>query len=156
MDFSKVKLLIYDCDGVLTDNRVLVDETGKESAFFHRGDGYGVRLIRELGIPQIIVSTEVNPIVKYRAEKLKIEVFHSGEDKASAVKRCGDEHGIEPSFAMFIGNDLNDYKAMMAVGFRGCPSDAEPEIQAISHWISSKAGGFGVIRELCRCLYESR
>ena len=156
MDFSEVKLLIYDCDGVLTDNRVLVDENGKESALFHRGDGYGVRLIRDLGIPQIIISTEVNPVVKHRAQKLKIEVLHSVEDKATAVRNCCEKHGVETACAMFIGNDLNDYNAMMAVGFRGCPADAEPEIKAISHWIAEKSGGFGVIRELCRLLYESR
>ena len=74
MGFSNIKLLIYDCDGVLTDNRVLVDETGQESVLFHRGDGYGIRMLKELGIEQMIVSTETNPIVARRAEKLKISV----------------------------------------------------------------------------------
>ena len=156
MDFSRVRLLIYDCDGVLTDNRVVVSGTGEESAVFHRGDGTGVRLLREAGIRQVIISTEVNPIVEHRARKLKIGVLHAVEDKRQAVLDYCGENGFSPQEAMFIGNDVNDLAAMQAVGACGCPRDAEPEVLAISGWVSEKDGGCGVIRQLCREILNSR
>ena len=152
MNLLSVKLLIYDCDGVLTDNRVLVDETGKESVFFHRGDGYGIQMLKQMGIKQMIISTEQNSVVERRAEKLSIDIIHAVEDKRIEVIRCCRKCGISTEQAMFIGNDLNDFDAMKTTGFCGCPQDAEPEIKEISHWVSTKAGGHGVIRELYRIL----
>lgn len=150
MEWEKVHLLIYDCDGVLTDNRVLVSETGEEYAIFHRGDGFGIRMLKDLGIRQVIISTEANPIVMHRARKLDIDVLYHISDKRSAVLAYCRENGFMPNEAMFIGNDLNDCEAMEAVGFRGCPNDAEPEIRMISDWVSERNGGCGVIRDLYR------
>ena len=145
-----VELLIYDCDGVLTDNKVLVDGEGHEYAIFNRGDGYAISCLKKIGYKQIIVSTESNPIVKARGEKLKLDVIHNTEDKESIVKEYCAKNNISLEKVMFIGNDLNDRDAMMAVGYRGCPMDAEPEILDISDWVSTKKGGDGVIRELYR------
>ncbi len=147
---ENIKLLVYDCDGVLTDNKVIVDENGKEYATFNRGDGYGIAHIRELGIEQIVVSTEINPIVVKRCEKLKLPVVNAVENKEDCVRRYCCENDILLEDTMFIGNDLNDLSAMNAVGYRGCPKDAEPEIINVCDWISSKNGGDGVIRELSR------
>ncbi len=155
-DLSEIRLLIYDCDGVLTDNRVIVSERGEESAVFHRGDGTGIRLLREAGVRQVIVSTELNPIVEHRARKLRIDVIHAVEDKRQAVVDYCKVNGFPLEAAMFIGNDVNDLEAMRTVGACGCPRDAEPEVLAISHWISEKNGGFGVIRELSREILKSR
>ena len=156
MDFSHIDLLIYDCDGVLTDNRVIVSETGEESAVFNRGDGTGIRLLREAGIRQVIISTEVNPIVEHRARKLNIDVLHTVKDKRQAVQEYCGQNGISLQETMFIGNDVNDLEAMKAVGACGCPKDAEPEVLAVSGWISEKNGGAGVIRELCREILNGR
>lgn len=149
-------LLVYDCDGVLTDNRVLLDETGKESVFFHRGDGYGIRMLKELGVTQVILSTEVNPVVRKRAEKLKIPVIHGVEKKEKQLDEYCRVHNISFDQVMYIGNDLNDLEAMKLVGIRGCPADAEPEIKEICQWISTQNGGQGVIRELYRVLSRKR
>lgn len=156
MDFSKIGLLAYDCDGVLTDNRVYVSEDGRETAAFSRGDGYGIRLLKEAGIPQVIISTEGNPIVKHRAAKLGLDVIYQVGDKKSALLDYCVAHGVPAWQVMFIGNDLNDLDAMLAAGYRGCPADAEPEIKRASHWISSKKGGYGVIRELAREILPGR
>ena len=150
---SNIELLVYDCDGVLTDNRVIVDENGTESAIFNRGDGYAISRIKDdLKIAQIVVSTEKNPIVTKRCEKLGIDVINGVGDKASVISNYCKEAGIELNDVMFIGNDLNDECAMNIVGFTGCPQDAEYEITRISKWISEKKGGYGVIRDLYRCL----
>ena len=140
---KKLKLLIYDFDGVMTDNRVMVDQDGRESVVVNRGDGYGVSRIKKLGIEQVIVSTETNPVVRRRAEKLNIGVIHGVEDT---------KKGYAVENVMFIGNDLNDYEAMMSVGLKGAPADAEEEILNIADWVSEAKGGYGVIRELFRLL----
>ncbi len=149
-------LIVYDFDGVMTDNRAMVDEHGNEAVFVHRGDGYGVRMIKDsLTIPQIILSTEANPVVTRRAEKLKIPVIHNaGDDKKTILANYCNSNNITLDDVMYIGNDLNDYDAMMICGFRACPADAEPEIIEISDHVFSSKGGYGVIRELYRILSE--
>ena len=120
---TQIKLLVYDFDGVMTDNRVLVDENGKESVIVHRGDGYAVSQIFKLGINQIILSTERNDVVTKRGKKLNLDVIHGVEDKKTIMK---------------------------CVGLKGCPADAECEILEIADWIAKSKGGYGVIRELLR------
>ncbi len=150
------KLIVYDFDGVMTDNRVTVDENGKESVTVHRGDGWGVRMIKdELKIPQIILSTEANPVVVRRAEKLKIPVIHNvGDSKRQILMKYCAENGFAHADILYIGNDLNDFDAMMMCGHHACPADAEPEIKTVSDFIFGAKGGYGVIRELYRLLSE--
>lgn len=150
--FKNVKCIIYDFDGVMTDNRVLVSEDGKESVVVNRQDGYGVRMIRSLGIQQMILSTEVNSVVTKRAEKLKLDVINGCNDKRTSLIQFCKANQIMFEETLFIGNDMNDYEAMRLCGLRGCPKDAEKEILQICDWISDKNGGYGVIRELYRLL----
>lgn len=152
MQIKNLKLIIYDFDGVMTDNRVMVDQDGKESVIVNRGDGYGVSQIKTLGIDQVIISTERNQVVRRRAEKLGIEVIHGVENKKTTVDAYCRDHGYDLKQVMFIGNDLNDYDAMMSVGIKGAPADAEEEILAIADWVSEAGGGYGVIRQLFRML----
>ena len=155
MKAAEIAMIIYDCDGVLTDNRVIVDENGKESAVFHRGDGFAVSAIAAMGIRQMILSTEENPIVRERAAKLKIPVIYRTKDKKGTLRRYCEEQGIRLERVLYIGNDLNDLDAMLLCGHRGCPADAEPEIRSLCDWVSSKNGGYGVVRELYRMLSGS-
>ena len=155
--FHEIELLVYDCDGVLTDNRVIVDQHGNESAIFNRGDGLAITAIaKDLNIPQLIISTEKNPIILHRAKKLNIEVYNGVSDKKQALINYCLEHSIELKHVMYIGNDVNDLRVMEVVGIKGCPKDAESEILSISNWVSSKNGGFGVIRDLYRQLLTVR
>lgn len=152
---NEIKLIVYDFDGVMTDNRVIVDENGKESVIVHRGDGYGVRMIRDkLKIHQIILSTEENSVVKRRAEKLNIQVIHGVEVKEKVLRAYCDENNFKLSQVLFIGNDLNDLEAMQLCGKTACPSDAEPEIRLYVDYVFQAGGGFGVVRELYRMLSE--
>lgn len=149
-------LIVYDFDGVMTDNRALVDEHGNEAVFVHRGDGYGIRMIKdELKIPQIILSTEANPVVVRRAEKIKIPVIHNaGDSKKQILKKYCADNNIATDDIMYIGNDLNDFDVMMMCGLRACPADAEQEIISVSDYVFSSKGGYGVCRELYRILSE--
>ena len=149
-----IKLIVYDFDGVMTDNHVYVDENGKETVMVNRGDGWGVNMIRSLGIRQVIISTEVNPVVERRAEKLKLDVIHGVEDKRITLIKYCEQEGIELQDVMYIGNDLNDFEAMSVAGVKGVPADAEPEVKRIADWVSKKNGGDGVVRDLARTLSE--
>lgn len=144
-----IKLLILDFDGVMTDNRVLVDENGKESAWCHRGDGYGVGMLKKEGWEVMVVSTEPNPIVMHRCKKLKIPCIHNCTDKLSAVKEIAAEKELEPDKIAFVGNDLNDLAVMQWVGWPIAVADAQPEILAIAQKVTVKPGGHGAVREIC-------
>lgn len=154
----KPQLIVYDFDGVMTDNRALVDENGNESVFVHRGDGYGVRMIKDrLKILQVILSTEANSVVVRRAEKLNIPViYNAGDSKQKILTNYCDANGFELSYVMYIGNDINDLEAMKLCGYRTCPADAEPEILDISDYVFKAKGGYGVVRELYRILAEGK
>lgn len=149
---EQIDCIFYDFDGVMTDNRVLVSEDGKESVFANRGDGHGISLIKRMGIPQVIVSTEVNNVVERRAEKLRIDVIHGVADKGAIIRDYCSEKGYDLEHCVFIGNDLNDLPAFNVVGFKGAPKDAEEEILEIADWISSRNGGYGVIRDFYRLI----
>jgi YrbI family 3-deoxy-D-manno-octulosonate 8-phosphate phosphatase len=150
VNIKDISCIFYDFDGVMTDNRVLVDQNGMEYVYVNRSDGLGVAALKAAGITQVIISTEVNPVVERRAEKLGIPVVHGVKDKGETVKNYCAEHGIDASRAVFMGNDINDIPAFMAVGFKACPADAEPEVKDKADWISSCKGGYGAVRDLYR------
>lgn len=143
-----IKHLIYDFDGVMTDNRVLVDQDGKEAVFVNRSDGLAVGKIKKLGLTQIIISTERNLVVGVRAKKLGLPVRQSVEDKAAAVKKYLSENNFSPAETAFVGNDLNDLEAMRLVGWPIAPADAQPEVKKIAKLVLQTKGGHGAIREL--------
>jgi len=145
---NNINLIAYDFDGVMTDNKVYVDQNGVETVQVSRGDGLGVAEIRKLGYKQIIISTEKNPVVARRAKKLGIECFHGVDNKLKCLKDFTDSNGIKMEQVCFVGNDINDLEVMSAVGFKACPKDAYIEIINIADIIFSVCGGQGVIREL--------
>lgn len=153
---SNIVCIFYDFDGVMTDNRVLVSEDGKESVFVNRSDGLAVSEIRKAGIDQIIVSTEKNAVVEKRAQKLGIDVIHGVDNKADIIMRICKEKGYNLAEVMFVGNDINDLSALSICGYKGCPLDAVEEVKEICDWISDKNGGYGVIRDLYGYLFSLR
>lgn len=132
----------------MTDNRVLLNQDGLESVFVNRSDGLAISEIKKLGIQQIIISTERNPIVLKRAEKLELICFNDIEDKLVVLKKFMDENKYLPENSAFIGNDINDMDVMIFVANSICPADAHPEIKRIADYISIARGGEGVIREI--------
>jgi len=147
-----IKLIIYDFDGVMTDNTVIVDEDGKENVVCSRADGLAVAKIKELGIPQVIISTEENKVVAARAAKLRIPVLHGVADKKAAVLAYCVEQGVSPAEAVYVGNDMNDLEAMLAVGWPMCPQDACRKVRRIAKFALPVDGGKGVVRALWECM----
>lgn len=146
-----IDLIVYDFDGVLTDNRVLISEDGKESVFCNRSDGLAIGFMRKLNIPQIILSTEENKVVAVRARKLKITAIHGVKDKKQALSAYCRKQKINLKRVVYFGNDINDLEVMQAVGFPLAPADAAVRIKKIARTVVPVKGGAGVVREF----YES-
>jgi len=144
----KIKLIVYDFDGVMTDNKVYVDQNGIEMVQVNRADGLGVAEIKKLGIEQIIISTEKNPVVITRAKKLGIPCLQGIENKKMALFDYCKENDIDLKNVAYVGNDINDKNVMENTGLTFCPADAHEIIKNISDHVLRTKGGHGVIREL--------
>ncbi len=144
---GNIELIVYDFDGVMTDNRVSVDQNGVESVVVNRSDGLAVAMIKKAGIAQIILSTETNPVTRKRAEKLGIPCLNGIDDKLGVLKDYLAEKGIDREGVCFIGNDVNDLEAMKHVGFAVAPADAHPDVIKAAKSVTKARGGEGVVRE---------
>lgn len=153
---DSLDLIAYDFDGVMTDNRVILRQDGLESVVCNRGDGQGVSIIRSMGIAQIILSTEVNPVVRMRADKLKIPVIHGLDNKLAALLAYLKDIGGSLERTMFVGNDVNDLDCLKAVGYPVVPLDAHPRVKLPQAFVTECSGGMGVVRELAERLYRER
>lgn len=154
--WNDIVLIISDFDGVMTDDRVMIDENGKESVYVSRADGQGINILHSLGIELAIISTEINDVVEKRAEKLKVECIHGVANKAECMKRYCIEKDIPLSSVAYIGNDVNDYNAMMLSKIRIVPQDAYEEVKAIADYVTEAKGGYGVIREIAGVIKQNR
>ena len=143
-----INLIVYDFDGVMTDNKVYVDQNGREMVQVNRADGLGVSEIKKLGIEQIIISTEKNSVVSARASKLSIPCLQGIENKKDVLINYCKKNDINLKNIAYVGNDINDKEAMEIVGYSFCPVDAHGSIKEISNHILDTKGGNGVIREL--------
>lgn len=148
-ELERVRLLVLDFDGVLTDNRVLVDETGREAVWCHRGDGWGIGRLKEAGIEVVVVSTEDNPAVAARCSKLKIDCVQGCNDKLAAVKAVAQRRSLQPEQIAYIGNDVNDLECLKWVGLPIVVADAEPAVRPLARLVTTRRGGYGAVREVC-------
>jgi YrbI family 3-deoxy-D-manno-octulosonate 8-phosphate phosphatase len=147
-NLKNIDLIVYDFDGVMTDNKSLIFDDGKEAVFCNRADGLAIYRIKELGIPQIILSTEENRVVEARAKKLNIEVIYGVRDKKSTLIDFCKKKNYNLKRVLYIGNDINDLEVMKSIGYPIAPQDAYKEIKKIAKIIINVKGGNGVIRKL--------
>ena len=145
---ENIDAFIFDFDGVLTNNLVFVDQDGKELVSCNRSDGLAFDVLRKLKKPSYILSTEQNPIVSARAKKLKIQAIQGVEDKVEELLSLAKTNEYNLDRVLYVGNDINDYKAMKLCGYSACPSDSHEKIRSIATFVLQKKGGNGVIREL--------
>lgn len=153
-NFYNIELIVYDFDGVLTDNKVILREDGIESVVVNRSDGLAIRIIKNAGIKQIIISKEKNKVVEARAKKLGIPVIKGVNNKKEILSLYCRENNIKLNNVAYLGNDINDLEAMMIVGYPICPADAYKEIKKISKVILKVTGGNGVVRDLLNYIME--
>ena len=147
--FSDIKLIVFDFDGVFTNNKVYLDEEGCESVQCNRGDGMGISLLKKTRIPLFILSTEKNPIVLKRAEKLGIPAFNNIENKLQFLEEYISKSNISSDSVCYVGNDVNDLECLKKVGLPVVPSDAHEEVKKFARIILKNKGGDGAVREFC-------
>jgi N-acylneuraminate cytidylyltransferase len=148
---EKIKLIVSDFDGVITDNRVWTDQDGKESVAASRSDSMRIRELRELGIEVMILSSEVNPVVRARAEKMGVEEVHGIDirGKGEAFKKLLAEKKVDASQVIYIGNDINDLPCFEIAAWGVAVADAYPEVRRAADLVLKRGGGYGAVRELC-------
>ncbi|MCJ7623220.1 MAG: acylneuraminate cytidylyltransferase, partial [Anaerolineaceae bacterium] len=150
---ESIELIVFDFDGVMTDNRVWVNEEGGEMVAAYRSDSIGINLIRQVGIKVFVLSTEVNPVVAVRCKKLNLPVVQGIDDKATILKKYLQDHAINPQNVVYLGNDINDVPCFPVVGCAVVVADAQPEAIRKADIVLSRRGGQGAVRELCDMVF---
>ncbi|MBT4889931.1 MAG: acylneuraminate cytidylyltransferase [Rhodospirillales bacterium] len=150
---TDVDAILFDFDGVLTNNLVYCSQDGIEAVTCNRSDGLGFDMMRDLQIPNFIISKEKNPVVSARAKKLKVPVMQNVDDKAQAVMSLAEEYDFDLSRIMFVGNDVNDLTAMDLVGYPIAVADAHHSVKEASVRVLDQPGGGMVAREIMESIF---
>jgi len=150
---ENISLLVMDFDGVLTDNRVWVNDKGEESIAANRSDSLGLSILREkTGVECLVISKERNLVVEARCRKMQVPVMQAVDDKAAALKKVMIEKGLTSTEVIYMGNDTNDLPCFPMVGYTVAPADAHPEVARQADLVLTLNGGHGAVRELCDIL----
>lgn len=145
----RIDLVVLDFDGVMTENTVIVREDGTEAVICHRGDGWGIARLQEVGVPIIVLSTECNGVVGSRCGKLRIPCHQGVKDKGKFLVDYLSKQQIRREHVIYLGNDVNDLEAMQAVGFPVSVADGHPDVLKAARLVLRTVGGRGAVRELC-------
>jgi YrbI family 3-deoxy-D-manno-octulosonate 8-phosphate phosphatase len=151
-----IRLIVLDFDGVLTDNRVWVDQEGREMVAANRSDSMGINLLRRFGVETMVISTETNPVVAARCRKMNIEWIQGENDKAAAIKKVLRDRNIDAGEVIFVGNDVNDLPCFPIVGWSVAVADAMPEVLRQADHVLTRTGGHAAVRELCDLVMAKR
>jgi 3-deoxy-D-manno-octulosonate 8-phosphate phosphatase (KDO 8-P phosphatase) len=155
---ARVKLLLMDCDGVLTDGRITLLENGDEEKSFHTRDGHGLVLLHRAGLQSGIISGRTSSAVERRARDLGIRHVRQGtwdkiKDFAEVIAAAG---GIAENEIAYIGDDVTDIPLMLRCGLAVAVSDATEETRAAAHYVTALPGGFGAVREVCELILKAQ
>ncbi|MGC3994162.1 MAG: acylneuraminate cytidylyltransferase [Propionicimonas sp.] len=145
---GEVDAVVLDFDGTQTDDRAWVAADGTERVAVHRGDGMGVAAMRRAGLPVLILSTEVNPVVAARAAKLGVECRHGIPEKGDELAAWLDEQGLAASRVLYLGNDINDLPCFAQVGWPVAVASAHAAVRAAARSVTTVPGGHGAVREI--------
>ena len=153
---ARLKLLLMDCDGVLTDGRITLLDGGDEQKSFHTRDGHGLVLLHRAGLQSGIISGRTSSAVERRALDLGIKFVRQGTfNKIVDFEEVLREAGVEESETAFIGDDVTDVPLMRRSGLAFAVADATPETRAAAHYVTRMPGGFGAVREVCELILKA-
>jgi YrbI family 3-deoxy-D-manno-octulosonate 8-phosphate phosphatase len=146
IDLSQIRLVVFDFDGVFSDNRVWTNDRGEESVACYRGDSLGLRRLDEVGVDYLVITQETNEAVPARARKIRIECLCGVEDKLTVLREQVERRGIT----------LADAECLEVVGLPVVPADAWPEVVPLAKLVLTRAGGHGCVRELCDAVWSAK
>ena len=154
---KKLKLLILDVDGVLTDGKLFFDNEGNEYKSFHARDGHGIKLLRQTGVEVAVISGRKSNSVALRMKNLGIEhVYQGHENKQAAFNEILEKIDITPEQAAQVGDDLLDLPIMIRVGLSIAVSDANFAVKQRADWCTTLPGGHGAVREVCDFIMQAQ
>ncbi len=154
---QKIRLLILDVDGVLTDGRIIYTDSGEELKFFHVRDGHGIRLLQQVGIEVALITGRHSQVVAHRAKNLEItKVYQGVRNKLAVLLALQRELALTAEEIAVVGDDLVDLGMMRRVGLAVAVADAPPEVQEHAHWVTTKPGGRGAVRELAEFILKAQ
>jgi 3-deoxy-D-manno-octulosonate 8-phosphate phosphatase (KDO 8-P phosphatase) len=152
-----VRLLLLDCDGVLTDGRITLVEGGDEQKSFHTRDGHGLVLLHRAGLRSGIISGRSSRIVAARAADLGVAYVRQGAlDKLEVFEELLDEAGVGPSEVAYVGDDVVDVPLMRRSGLAVAVADATEDTREAAHYVTRLPGGFGAVREVCELILKAQ
>jgi 3-deoxy-D-manno-octulosonate 8-phosphate phosphatase (KDO 8-P phosphatase) len=152
-----IQLILSDVDGVLTDGRIIYDNSGVETKVFHVRDGLGIKLWQKSGFSFGIVTSRNSQIVRMRSAELGITHVRQGfDEKLPAALDIMNQLGVKPAQVCYIGDDLPDLPVMRQVGLSVAPADGAEDVRKASHWVLERAGGEGCVRELVERLLKAK
>lgn len=149
-----IKLVAFDFDGVFTDNHVYVCQDGREMVCCWRSDGVGLSRLKEAGVKTVVITSEINPVVKKRCDKMEIECITGCRDKLSVLKRLMREQNLSPDEVCFMGNDLPDLECLKYVGYPVAVRGSAVEVLKVAKYVTEREGGAGAVREVCDLIYN--
>lgn len=154
---KKIKLLLLDVDGVLTDGRIIYDSRGQDLKFFDVHDGMGVYLLKKMGIPTILITAKGSKAIKPRAKDMQVEaVFEDISPKSSVLSKILKKYSAESNELCFVGDDLVDICLMKRVGLPIAVGNAAFEIKKAAAYITTKQGGRGAVREVAELILKAQ
>lgn len=154
---KRVKILVVDIDGVMTDGRIVYSGYGEELKFFDVTDGFGITLLARGGVKTVIITAKKSKIVKHRARDLKVAYAYQGFlDKLIAFQDLLKRFKVTPEEVCFMGDDLIDIPILKRVGFAIAVPNALDEVKEHAHHITQKSGGRGAVREICDFLLKAQ
>ncbi|PZR14979.1 MAG: 3-deoxy-D-manno-octulosonate 8-phosphate phosphatase [Archangium gephyra] len=153
---ANIKAVVFDVDGVLTDGALWYGPGGEAIKRFDVKDGHAIVLARLTSLPVAILTARNSPIVDVRARELKIAtVFQGRIHKGPAFLELAEQLGLQPQQLAYMGDDVNDLPAMARAGLSGCPANAVPEVLEAVHFVSTRNGGHGAVREFIELILKA-
>ena len=153
---KKIKLLILDVDGVLTDGRIIYDNFGDEIKCFNVYDGFGMTLLHRAGIKSVIITAKKTRVVKRRAKDMHVAKVYSNYEKLKVYEKVIKRFRVKDEETCFIGDDLIDLPVLKRVGLSAAPPEAMEEVKNICHYITKKSGGKGAVREVIEIILKAQ
>ncbi|MDH5301160.1 MAG: 3-deoxy-manno-octulosonate-8-phosphatase KdsC [Gammaproteobacteria bacterium] len=154
---AQVKLVIFDVDGVLTDGRLYVTESGDEIKAFHSRDGHGMKMLQSTGVNVGIITGRTSGIVTHRMNELGIKHVYQGQkDKVPAFRELISKLELSPEQVAYVGDDVVDLPVMLKVGLAIAVQDAHSLVKKHAHWQTPNLGGQGAARDVCELIMEAQ
>ncbi|QGU33401.1 3-deoxy-manno-octulosonate-8-phosphatase KdsC [Thermochromatium tepidum] len=154
---SRIRLVIFDVDGVLTDGSLYLGDDGQEYKAFNARDGHGMVLLQESGVHLAVITGRTSNVVRMRMESLGVsDIFQGYRHKLPAYEQIKQRHGLSDDQIAYVGDDVIDLPVMRRVGLAIAVADADPRVRELAHWRTTAPGGRGAAREVCELILDAQ